>query len=616
MESDEPALRGESVEGFVASNPVSDRQRTTERSKPQEFPAMYRYPLRMSAEPCYLPPRVVSEREQGQSQPFWSVAEPQSLYNVQYFQMQNDPEMASRVGDVISTDDRVAGNDITHKHYYTGCSAIVYLTVIIVVAAFLGVLTVPQDPTAAVVLLTLSLVPAVTMLSIVKLNCGHFFSVPLMLEMFWSGVLFSAPLAVILEILVQYQTRSIWRCQATNPSVVCDILFVLVVVLGVGFVEEFAKVLPICRFRIGHNGIPQQGLWWFRSAGVPEVVALAALCCGAGFATLENVGYVFHAGLESGVATSLWRAVLSVPFHIACTTYCACQIAQRQFHSKTETQDLNVFGRAKGYWKTSVIYISCLLVPSLLHGLYDAGLFLAIQLSKLSESHRSYSIKTRLLSSLAPTVSDVMGGACHTDTLRTPTALRYIVNQLNNRSDNGIVPYTTESTELYAYLSFACLCVSISCYVATICLAVKAYRRLHELSLTTVSVCAAVPDVTAPTSALLPFRQVSPTGESSNNLIIDGQVCQLQSNYPSVTLPTDSITMLPPEYSSYIEMREPTNLEQPAATLCYWNPRKSSSNQPLPQPVQYHQPLTTSTVLHPTETPVVRQNPLNKTELQ
>lgn len=114
------------------------------------------------------------------------------------------------------------------------------------------------------------------------------------------------------------------------------------------------------------------------------------------------------------------RAVLSIPFHIACTTYVACCLAQQQFlYSRCSTSleltdiidpppELALLNPASasniielsgslpppcdrtepnssvptGWFQKALLYFSSLLVPSLLHGFYDAGLFLALQVTK------------------------------------------------------------------------------------------------------------------------------------------------------------------------------------------------------------------------------------------
>ncbi|MBR6181050.1 MAG: PrsW family intramembrane metalloprotease [Prevotella sp.] len=80
-----------------------------------------------------------------------------------------------------------------------------------------------------------------------------------------------------------------------------------------------------------------------------------SVCVGLGFATVENIGYV----LDNGVATALARAFLAVPLHYACAVLMGYYYSVYHFVDRSE--------RVK--W-------SILLVPILVHGIYDAIAFL------------------------------------------------------------------------------------------------------------------------------------------------------------------------------------------------------------------------------------------------
>lgn len=80
-----------------------------------------------------------------------------------------------------------------------------------------------------------------------------------------------------------------------------------------------------------------------------------SVCVGLGFATVENIGYV----LGNGVATALARAFLAVPLHYACAVLMGYYYSVYHFVDRSE--------RVK--W-------SILLVPILVHGIYDAIAFL------------------------------------------------------------------------------------------------------------------------------------------------------------------------------------------------------------------------------------------------
>ncbi len=81
-----------------------------------------------------------------------------------------------------------------------------------------------------------------------------------------------------------------------------------------------------------------------------------SVCVGLGFATVENIGYV----LENGVGTALARAFLAVPLHYACAVLMGYYYSVYHFVDRSE--------RVK--W-------SILLVPILVHGIYDTFAFIA-----------------------------------------------------------------------------------------------------------------------------------------------------------------------------------------------------------------------------------------------
>lgn len=101
----------------------------------------------------------------------------------------------------------------------------------------------------------------------------------------------------------------------------------------------------------------------------------------------------------------LFRAVLAIPFHLACTTYATCQLSRLLFSTveNSQTSSMNqpnnppelVFLTRGSITESPnshhhihplhfkhvsfMEYLKCLSLPSILHGLYDVGLFLAAQ---------------------------------------------------------------------------------------------------------------------------------------------------------------------------------------------------------------------------------------------
>ena len=83
-----------------------------------------------------------------------------------------------------------------------------------------------------------------------------------------------------------------------------------------------------------------------------------AVCVGMGFATLENIQYVFNSGSQWGNVVAL-RAVLAVPGHYIFA------VAMGYFYSMAKFSPANGIKR---FWQLALI----LLIPVLLHGIYDS----------------------------------------------------------------------------------------------------------------------------------------------------------------------------------------------------------------------------------------------------
>jgi hypothetical protein len=86
-------------------------------------------------------------------------------------------------------------------------------------------------------------------------------------------------------------------------------------------------------------------------------IILGAAWVGLGFAALENVLYVLQA--KDVYTTGLVRAVLAVPQHVSQGTVMGCCLVMARQQ-----------GRWKPYWA-----VAALLLPILLHGIYDSAVF-------------------------------------------------------------------------------------------------------------------------------------------------------------------------------------------------------------------------------------------------
>lgn len=403
------------------------------------------------------------------------------------------------------------------------------LSALILAAAFIGSAAIIGDASGPL-FLGLSLAPVALVIFLVVHSGG--LPLSLALEQLWAGAILSITAASVLEVLFQLQTRHIWSCQAHSPDVACDVKFILVVIAGVGVVEESAKLLPMSRVHISWLHYLTSHQWWFRLVDAPRSYALAGLCGAAGFAAVENVKYVFAEGTTNhSLGTSFWRALLAIPFHLACTTYAVSTVASFVFTGPSEdwgiasdddgrkkpgdvasegvvdeecppatTDDHNIpailpiDGIASNTGATSIgpipphttpllrnntivavgyegrdwrwepfqtldpniiVWIVALFLPSLLHGIYDAGLFLAVQFVSHTDSNPQNAPLAHLIRTIASRVSVgpmVDGAAAH--------------------SVGVDVAYQT--------LALLCVGLSFASYLTIISLAIHKFRSLPE----------------------------------------------------------------------------------------------------------------------------------------
>jgi RsiW-degrading membrane proteinase PrsW (M82 family) len=87
---------------------------------------------------------------------------------------------------------------------------------------------------------------------------------------------------------------------------------------------------------------------------------------GLGFAMLENLLYVL--GDANWPAVAAFRGMLSVPLHGACGAIAGAYVARARFSG--------ILGSGRGtHWRRPRLFALALAVPTALHGMFDAGLF-------------------------------------------------------------------------------------------------------------------------------------------------------------------------------------------------------------------------------------------------
>ena len=163
--------------------------------------------------------------------------------------------------------------------------------------------------------------------------------VRLLAKVFGAGVLSAVP-AVALEMGFQYLFAGIFRDSESA------LYLLLQNFIGVALVEEFCKREAIKRrvwnepeFNCTFDGI------------------VYCVCGSLGFATIENILYIFNGG---GYQVAVMRALMAIPLHAFCGVYMgyyfgmAKKAAQDEYEARSET-----------------CMTMCLIVPMLIHGAYD-----------------------------------------------------------------------------------------------------------------------------------------------------------------------------------------------------------------------------------------------------
>mmetsp|Transcript_22698 Transcript_22698/g.31746 ORF Transcript_22698/g.31746 Transcript_22698/m.31746 type:complete len:372 (-) Transcript_22698:519-1634(-) len=207
----------------------------------------------------------------------------------------------------------------------------------------------------------LSIIPAVIILYFVYWKNHHnLVELPRVVNMFCWGVVGGIPCAFLELLLIYlfswatgYKTQQIENESPQEPvgHVVLSALFAAFFVAAL--CEESLKYYLVVEFPNGTKGV--------QSAYSIVILSTAGAL---GFATLENIGYVFQESSTASIAVAIMRAVLAVPLHAATGIIIGLNVATA------------VMERANPViWKI-------LWLPILLHGTYDGLLMLSVGLKR------------------------------------------------------------------------------------------------------------------------------------------------------------------------------------------------------------------------------------------
>jgi len=193
----------------------------------------------------------------------------------------------------------------------------------------------------SIVLLYLALLPSLLIIIFVwRLDKVEKEPESVLLKAFVFGVLSVIPV-IILEELVYIPINRLFPEGSAG-------FIILENFLGVALIEEWGK-----------RGAAKLAVWKNPAFNYRFDAILYCVLSALGFATLENILYVF----ENGVGTAILRALLSVPSHAI------DGIMMGYFFGLAKMAELD--GDKAGKRK---YYLLSLIVPTIAHGLYDAAL--------------------------------------------------------------------------------------------------------------------------------------------------------------------------------------------------------------------------------------------------
>jgi len=194
-----------------------------------------------------------------------------------------------------------------------------------------------------VLTLLAAVVPTAVVLGILRYIQKDYVTFALLLEMFWVGLIGAIPIAFIEAGIAWLTIRHFEDNREVGAMFAVATLNAFLIA---AFIEELFKY--VCIIRVVKE--PREENCWFRYPSKPYGTILCGCAAALGFATIENILYVWA---DLALQTAVLRAVLAVPGHCAGGVIIAVGICEKTFYN----EDTNIF------W---------ILLPSVLfHGFYD-----------------------------------------------------------------------------------------------------------------------------------------------------------------------------------------------------------------------------------------------------
>lgn len=197
---------------------------------------------------------------------------------------------------------------------------------------------------AELILFTVSVLPVILIGFFIYKRDKNKEPIKILVELFVGGIL-----SCFLVLLISFIMSLIFPIFRADAATLNLLELVIYVFIGVALVEEFCKW--IFAYKIAYHSNHFDEMY--------DMIVYAAFVA-LGFACFENLGYVY----QYGIGTGLVRAILAVPGHACDGVFMGYYLGLAKLSKYNNRNDLS---------KKYLVY--SILVPTILHGIYDYCLF-------------------------------------------------------------------------------------------------------------------------------------------------------------------------------------------------------------------------------------------------
>ena len=197
----------------------------------------------------------------------------------------------------------------------------------------------------SLILLLLAILPTVLIGIYVYKNDKHKEPISILLLLFILGIISALTvifLSYLLELIIPTFTKSIYQMNIIE--------LVLKTFIEVALIEEICKWVIV--YFIGYKN---------KEFDETYDVIIYAIFVGLGFATFENISYIFD---HNAINVAIQRGIFSVPGHVSYAIFMSYYLCLAKISSLKGNKS-----------KEKINILKSILVPTLLHGVYDFCLF-------------------------------------------------------------------------------------------------------------------------------------------------------------------------------------------------------------------------------------------------